>query len=190
MRIRGSNSVYSDTERRILIASANLLKEKHSVNIKIREVSKAAGIACSSFYLHYRSINDLIDVQSKRVLDDVRGLVDKLLTEKSSTEKKLLKLLIFLYKRRELLTLIDTTGNINLLAKIMKEIRPISEKGWLKYSNSITVGLKNMLVAEYIAELRLWSKENYSVNYLEVHAHRLAYFTINTPRFFAAVYKD
>ena len=188
MRQKRYNSVYFGTEKRILIAFAKLLKDHHSVDIRTSEVVREAGIATSSFYIHYHSLIDIIDKNERLILTGLDKIVSIQMQENSTIEKKLNNILFYLYRYRELLDVICGTHSISSPLNIMNHIRAIIECGWPNYCNTVRQRLYNLIIAEYLAELQLWWQEQFSIDFIPTHAKRLAYFTVNTPRFYAAIY--
>ena len=71
MRKHGQNKNYFDTEKKLLSALARVLKEKRSFNIKTREVSREAKLAYSSFYIHHKSLSELVRAYEEAILSDV-----------------------------------------------------------------------------------------------------------------------
>ena len=77
MRNRKANAVYSKTEQRILDALVKKLKEERSINVRTARVSLEAGIALSSFYIHYDSLSDLIIKNEQKLLSELKEYLAK-----------------------------------------------------------------------------------------------------------------
>lgn len=65
-----SESKYFHTAVKMDLALIALLKEKPFAYITIRELCEAAGVNRSTFYLHYETINDLLEETARYLLDD------------------------------------------------------------------------------------------------------------------------
>ena len=50
----------ADTKKRIFETSVALIKSKGYDNVTISEICKAAGLAKGSFYVHYKSKEDIV----------------------------------------------------------------------------------------------------------------------------------
>ena len=50
----------AETKRKIFETAIRLIKEKGYDNITISEISKASGVAKGSFYVHYKSKEDIV----------------------------------------------------------------------------------------------------------------------------------
>ncbi len=188
MRKSGLNSAYSKTEKRILAAFAKILKDNHLITVKTQDISKEAGIATSSFYIHYHSLSDLMIKNEAMITDGLKKLVYAEMRSNTSNERRLNNVLLFLYRHKEFLDITVLSKNVDFSLNIVSCIKPIAEYGWPKYSESIQIGLESIISAEYVAEINLWRKEHYSIDKISMHAHHMAYFTITAPKFYAALF--
>ncbi|MDO4967186.1 MAG: hypothetical protein Q4E70_00225 [Candidatus Saccharibacteria bacterium] len=189
MRRHGQNKNYFDTEKKLLSALARVLKEKRSFNIKTREVSREAKLAYSSFYIHHKSLSELVRVYEEAILSDVNLELKKALkTQNYSLEKSYQNILLALYRHRELLSVIINSRNIELPVKVIKTLKPLIVKDWRSYGRKTDEIIFYQLSAEIMTEIILWKTERFAVDEISKHAHRLAILTNNAPKQFAPLY--
>ena len=191
MRRPRNNRSYFDAERRILSATGKILNLKRAVSIKVREISRAAGLANSSFYIHYHSLSDLIEKNEKQILSDIELEVKKLLKDETcSLEKGYRNILFTLYKHKNYLNVIIKASNIEVSTKVMKILRPFITKNWSNYGTKVNDIVFHHLSAVAIAEIILWRKEQFSIDKISLHAHNLALLTNNAPKSLASIYYE
>ena len=65
-----SESKYFNTATKMDLALISLLKKKPFEFITVSEICKAAGVNRSTFYLHYETIDDLLNETTRYLLDD------------------------------------------------------------------------------------------------------------------------
>ena len=65
-----SESKYFNTATKMDLALISLLKKKPFEFITVSEICKTAGVNRSTFYLHYETINDLLNETSRHLLND------------------------------------------------------------------------------------------------------------------------
>ena len=70
MKVKKSNKLSKKTDELIKEALATLISKKYDLNnITVTDLIKKAGISRSSFYTHYNSINDLVELLQNETLD-------------------------------------------------------------------------------------------------------------------------
>jgi hypothetical protein len=188
MRRKENNSVYRGTEKNILRALSKILRADRPICIKTCEISKAAGLANSSFYVHYDSLHDLIFKNEAKLLAGLKKLFKKQMKEHNSLETDFKAILLYLYKYRDYLNVVIRAKNVGLPVTILNLLKQIIERDWLDYGYKTNKCLSRLIFAEFIAEFSLWHDEDYSIETIPKHAHHFAYFSKNTQRFFAAIY--
>jgi len=190
MRNRKANAVYSKTEQRILDALVKKLKEERSINVRTARVSLEAGIALSSFYIHYDSLSDLIIKNEQKLLSELKEyLIKKNYYKNLTIEGQYRNILLFLRRYRAFLDVSIKTDNIETLLKIIDLLKPIIKQTWPTYNISLSSKLYRLVAMEYIFELQLWSAEDYSVVKISEHAHHLCYLSRHAPQFYATLYE-
>ena len=93
------NRVYQRTERKIFNALASISRDKSLAEVQIRELTRVARIAESTFYDHYRNLADLMN--KNRVIF-LKHLEDEIKTNfqlEMSMEQFYEKLFIFYIKK-------------------------------------------------------------------------------------------
>lgn len=189
MRKSCENSVYSDTEKRILRALNNKLKEKRISSIKTNEISREAGIANSSFYNHYRSLSDLLERNEKKILEDIGQEVRKLLRKKDySIEKGYELILLKLYQHRDFLSIIIKIEGSDFFQKMSLKLKPFITRKWIGYGASVDEKIFRQLSANITEEIKIWRSERFSPNKISKHAHNLTTLTNNAQRNYAPIY--
>lgn len=189
MRRHGQNSVYYGSEKRILEGLSQVLIDTRSVNVKTRQVARAANMANSSFYIHYRSLTDLINTNEQKILNGLDLEIRKIMKEPDfSLERRYYNVLLYLYKYRELLNIMARSKNIETPTKIVTHLKPIVVERWNSYGKNVDEYIFWHFSAEAIVEFAIWRNERYSLDNLKKHAHNLAFFTNNAPAFFSPLY--
>lgn len=189
MRIHGQNSVYYDSEKRILNGLSKVLIDKRSINIKTREVARAAGIACPSFYIHYRSLTDLLDTNEQKILDGLDLEIRRIMKRKDfSLERRYSNILFYLYKYRTFLNIMARSKNIEIPLKIIYHLKPIVIENWNSYGEKTDEYIFWHFSAEALVELAIWRNERYALDRIKIHARNLAIFTHSAPANFASFY--
>ena len=188
MRKPGQNSAYFGTEKRILNALSSILRDRSSVHIKVKDVASVAGIASSSFYIHYKSLDDVISRNEHRIVNGVTHIIKTELVKNSSPAEIMKKSLYFLYRHRDYLDIVGYSCNVKFSIAVIMCLLPVLEKSWPKYPEEIRRKLENMLVLECCAELNLWWNEKFSFNKIAEHAGHLVYISVSTPKIYASMY--
>lgn len=190
MRQKGNNSIYRGTEKHILRALSKILKQHSPIRIKTCEISKAAGLANSSFYIHYKSLSDLVVKNEAKLLAGLEELLNRQACEQNSLESDFRNILLYLHQYRDYLTVVTHAKNLALPVAALNLLKTVIERDWSDYGCHTNNCLNRILCAEFIAEFSLWHDEAYSVDTIPEHAHRFAYFTQNTPKFFSQIYLE
>lgn len=188
MRISGQNSAYFGTEKRILNALSSILRDRSTVHIKVKDVADVAGIAISSFYLHYKSLDDVITKYERKIVSGIARIVKTELTKNSPPIEAMKKALYFLYRHRDYLDIVGYSSNIKFSIEVISNLVPLLEKPWPKYPEDIKRKLENMLTLECCAELNLWWNEGFSFSKIAEHAGHLVLISITTPKIYASMY--
>ena len=190
MRRKGQNSAYYGTEKLILNALSKILREKSSIQVKVKEVSETAGIAMSSFYLHYSSLDEVISKNEQKIADYVNHVVEIELSKNSPAIDSISKILYYLYRHRDYLDVIGYSCNFRFAIKVISCLAPLLERSWPNYPVPIKSRLSNLLIMECCAELNLWWKEGFSFNTIKTHAKNLVYISTATPKIYASMYAN
>ena len=188
MRHPKNNSVYFGTERRLLKATAKVLKKRHYLGLRTSEISRTAGLAGSSFYIHYRSLSDLIDKNQQKILKGLNRIIIQEKRHSGGLESFFRNVLLYLHLHRELLDLVVEVENVQLPLLVTHKIRPIVTRNWNSYGKKIDDRIYLLFEFNCIAEFSIWRSEKFSIDTLVEHSRRLTYFATNTPRFFAQIY--
>ncbi|MBR1802241.1 TetR/AcrR family transcriptional regulator [Candidatus Saccharibacteria bacterium] len=188
MRRSKSNSTYFGTEQRLLHAAAKVLKEKHALGVKTREISREAGLANSSFYIHYKSLSDLIDKNEAKILDAIDHVIDREQKVGSSTETILRNILFVLRKHQDVLDIVIGSENLSLPLKAMAKLRPLITRSWNSYGEKADDAIYRLVEFQFMAEVSIWKSEDFSIDTLSKHASHLAFFSANAPRLFIQIY--
>lgn len=187
MRKKGQSTSYYGSEKEILDAFAKLLDQNRSANIKVTDITTEAGLAASSFYIHYRSVGDLIEVNEKRILDAVDRTLSSPGFDKLTVQGKWRNILFALYKYHEVLDIMVKTRNIELFEKVFDDIERTVITSQLG-NKPLNKDLSHIIKLCLIAELDFWQKEHLSIDYIPVCACHLAFISSCAPRFFARMY--
>ena len=188
MRIRKNNSTYSKTDRRIIAAAARVFRRRHHLTISAKEISREAGIASSSFYIHYHSLAELIDKNESKIIDGIKKILRKKNISSDSLEDIFRSVLFFLYKNRDLIEIIIDSECLAIQMKVMDTLRPHITRAWLSYKSEVMDRLFHLVSFSFVAEISIWKKENFSVDTILRHAHRLAVMSESIPRLFVQLY--
>lgn len=189
MRRHAENTVYFGTDRKIIKAVGRVLKNNRSFGIKTREVSREAKVANSSFYIHYRSLTNLIEENENKILVNLNTEIKRIMKNKDHTlESGYRNILLVLYKYRDFLTVIIETENIGTLIKIAKYLKPFTTEKWGSYGEKANKQIFSQFTANFIAEIFFWKRERFSVDEIPYHAHNLTFLTIDAPKTYAKIY--
>ena len=71
-----NNQRYQDTEKLIQDTLLSLAQEKEIHKVTVWVICEAAHINCSSFYLHYLDIHDLIDKMGRKMMKEVGEMME------------------------------------------------------------------------------------------------------------------
>ena len=189
MIIAKQNSVYAKTEKRILKALYKVLKHNRSISLRVRTLTRETGIATSSFYIHYNSLTDLLDVNERRILGDLDKTIRmNMKNENQSEEKFYCNILICLYRYRELLKVFFITENFETPLKAIRHMKPFAVRRWNNYGLKTNEFIYEHYAYSVLAELNLWYKENFDFNRLEKHANHIAKINRLIPTFYTPIY--
>ena len=190
MRIKGLNSAYYGTEKRIMDATAKILKDNYSICIRTRDISREAGIALSSFYIHYHSLRELMDKNKERFITGLERVVELQINEDASIERKIRNILFYFYRYRAFLRVVCISRNTEVIDIAISKLKPLNREYMPRYDSYIKKCLYNMLAAEFIAEINLWWHEDFSIKHMPEHARHIAIFIRSTPKIYASIYSQ
>lgn len=183
MRRKGTSSVYLGSEKSLLDALSKLLDEHRSFYIRPRDITREADLASSSFYIHYSSVQNLIEVNEKKVLNAVERLINSDKYRRMPSEVKWRNILYCLYQYREYLAIVIKSENIGLLRKLfilIKDNTPTTRLNWCIKNERLV----NTTIYCLISVLELWQKEDFNIDKIEEYAKRLNQISASTPHFF------
>ena len=186
MRQKGLNSVYLGSEKEILDALSRLLENRRSFNIRAIDITREAGLAKSSFYIHYSSVKNLIEVNEKKILNAVEKVINSQGFEKMTIESRWRNILLALYRYHEFLDITIKAGNTNLMHKILnmtKDITIFPQNA--RILNDELIKVTNQCI---ISVLERWQKDNFSIDSIPIHAHSIACISASAPRFFWQIF--
>ena len=188
MRPPKNNSVYFGTEKRLLTAAAKVFKRRHFLGAKATEISHAAGLAESSFYIHYHSLPDLIDKNETKLIKGMKKVVKQARRNDDNLEWAFRNILLYLRSYRDFLGIVAETDNISLPLQIIHPLKHLIVKKWNNYGKETNDKLFRMFEFMCMADFSVWYSEGFSIKTLMRHSRHLAYLANNTPRFFAQIY--
>ncbi|MBP5511875.1 hypothetical protein J6X90_00595 [Candidatus Saccharibacteria bacterium] len=183
MRRKGTNSVYLGSEKSLLDALSKILNENRSFYIRPIDITKEANLAKSSFYIHYSSVQNLIEVNEKKVLNAIERLIQSDRYKRLSSEGKWRNILYCLYQYREYLTVIIKSENIGFQRKLftlLKDNTPTSRLNWCIKNEKLV----NVTIYCLIAVLEMWQKEGFNIDKIAEYAQKLNQISASTPHFF------
>lgn len=114
------------TKKQLLLGLTNLMQKKDIKDITVRELADLADINRGTFYLHYKSIYDMVDKIEDELFIDFNSLINKHTpNELKNTPFLLLKdVFTFIGNNAEMMVvLIGNNGNTTFLNKIKKAVR-------------------------------------------------------------------
>lgn len=88
------NNKSLSTKDRISIETFNLMRQNNGVNITISQVCKAAGITKSTFYYHYRSIDEVIETFSDIISQKLTIAMPSIFEQRTCVEQVLMAIKI------------------------------------------------------------------------------------------------
>lgn len=152
------------TKKQLLLGLTNLMEKKNIKDITVRELADLVDINRGTFYLHYRSIYDMVDQIEDELFIDFNSLINKHApNELKNTPFLLLKdVFTFIANNAEMMSvLIGNNGNITFLNKIKKagraksinnliEMYGIDKKNKIEYYASFQVAACVALVEEWL----------------------------------------
>lgn len=189
MRRPRNNRAYFNADRRILQATGKILKLKRTVSIKVCEISRVAGLAKSSFYIHYRSLSDLIEQNEQKILDNIDKEVTKILKDKDRTlEKSYRNVLLIFRQHKDFLGVAIRSNNVEMLIKVMKILKPVVTENWNDYGRKTNDAIFRQFSANAIVEISLWKSERFAVDEISKHARNLSALTRAAPKNFTSIY--
>jgi transcriptional regulator len=178
------NRVYQRTERKIFNALASISRDKSLAEVQIRELTRVAKIAESTFYDHYRNLADLMNKNRAIFLKHLEDEVKTNFQLEMSMEQFYEKLFIFLYKENRLeLMQMDFHKMMNLTL-FRVEFKMLIYRFWNRYEPELMEAIYDHFLADLVAELYRWRREKYHKNFIVKHARNLVYLTKNAPKFY------
>ncbi|RMF18790.1 MAG: TetR/AcrR family transcriptional regulator [Candidatus Dadabacteria bacterium] len=74
------------TRQRLIVAAQDLLRQQDYDAISVSEITRVAGVAQPTFYVHFRDKDDILEAAARAIGDDVRG------TMRAAREQMLLRI--------------------------------------------------------------------------------------------------
>ena len=111
------------TEEAISRALNQLLEEGRDINtISVRELTAAADITRSTFYLHYHDIPDLINSYLSEYLNNIASIIQKDYSQEPGKDRNLyLQLLKFMEDNHQRTSLVFSTRNYSSYSRFIEE---------------------------------------------------------------------
>ena len=145
--------------------------------VTITSICQRAGIFTSTFYRHYRSINELVETCSENLLQGFNVLLNEVDKERLSMEKLFKKWAWFIYQNREAFMLSILMDQKDLLLSMMRELRPVATLNW-RSSPQKTAKVYLIYSYEVIGIWMNWAKqEKFNIDKIVPHAQELNFLT-------------
>lgn len=165
------------------------MQKQRAINIHVRDLKEETGMAASSFYIHYKSLDDLIEVNENRVLAEVRAMLSEVDQETISVECFYRHILFIIYRYRDFFAICFYSNSATLLALVVDEFESFVMKDWNDYGVEVNACIFGQFQASLIKEIDFWSMENFDIDKLNKHANTIAKINRSMPIIFAALYK-
>lgn len=189
MRQPKNNSAYSKTERRILLSLGQVVQKRHAISIRVQDLKEETGLSGSSFYIHYKSLDDLIEINENRFLEDLRKTLATLDQENITSEYFYRQVLLVIYRYRDFFSISFFAKSNHLPILFVAEIKTFTIKDWNDYGLEVNDLIFGQFQASLIKELDFWSAEEFAIDELNKHANVIAQINRSTPLFFSSLYK-
>ena len=116
---------YQKTEQAILYALTKILSTKpHTFNLRPTDLARKSGITLSTFYRHYKNINEILDRQERRIMKRYRILINRLRPKHLTLKQTFRHVLIFIISHQEFFSLALSHHNRRLIYLMFCEIKP------------------------------------------------------------------
>lgn len=125
----------------------------------------------------------MMEVNEKKILFSIQKIISNPEFKELSLETKWRNVLFCLYYYRDFIEIVIKTENMKLISNILTLVSDemiICDRNKKIISQDILSITKLCLMSEIIA----WQKENFCIDTLPVHAHRMACISTLTPHFF------
>ena len=188
MKAAQENIIYRKTELKIIEALIKSFQNNHLVNLKLYKALAENGIPRTSFYLHYKSLSELINKNEEFILNGIHLEVDKKLKNNLTLERFYRNVLLFIYKNREKFALAIESKSIHLEMEMMKCIKPVISEYWNDYGESLNRYLFQHLTAAFAGEMRNWHDREYNPADIERRISNLTKLTYLIPRTYGPMY--
>lgn len=175
MAKRKSDARFLKSEK--LLISAVTAEIRGSKNVTITDICRRAGVFESTFYRHYRGLNDMIKSCENKILKDFSQLIAIATKENLPIEQLFRKWAFFIYRNRDMLCLSIAANQLNLLMIMIKNLWPIATVGWRSSPQKMQ---QIYLIYSYeIAGVWLeWAEqEHFATEKIPTHIQELSYLT-------------
>ena len=146
-----------NTKSRIILETLALIQKEPAHSITINEICRACDITKSTFYYHFRSIDDVIDSVSDVLEEELTSSLSEILSEETCIEQ-ILHIFMVIHRRiTEMGCAIAARRYILRLKRMQSSDFPRSEPGWsllvALFTKAISLGeLYTSLSAEELTE--------------------------------------
>lgn len=162
---------FQKSEKRILRGLAKLMKKCKSISIKVKELCLAARISSSTFYRHYRNVNEVLTKYEEEILQKFEAEMRQL-QETASTRQIFRQTLIFIYKKQGYFRVALMYGHLFMIRKLIKELDNFMELQRRKQMMSPL--MQEIFEHEMLGLIASWGqRDDFKVELLEYYVLQL-----------------
>lgn len=159
-------------------ALGHYLKRGKIINISVARLSEQAGVWCSTFYDHFKNVEDALDQYCHCYDQEIENLRDEIIQDKLTLELAICKVLKFINKHKLYYTNHMRFQNPAPFYTIIKIFRPLLACTWSNYGREkYDLGFK-IFSGEMLGVIYYWGdSEGFDEKKIVGHAnylHRLA----------------
>lgn len=176
MSERQSDLRYQKSEQRLLQSLDQLLQQGKM--IKVCDLCRQAGVFESTFYRHYRNIQDLINQKEQQLMQRFDRVLARARRHHEDLAQLVKDTLIFIYQNRTDLRLLSHIDHDKIPLAIMSKLRPLTTTHWQPYAPQKLALIYSIYSHEVAAVLTTWGEEeDFATTRLARHKHDIIYLT-------------
>lgn len=116
---------YEKTEAAIFDGLVKIItKNPRAISIRPSELAKKSGISASTFYRHYKTVDDILNKYEKRLLKKYRARFNYQKLKASTPKQTFHQVLFFIFSNRKIFTAYLGRGDHRLLYLMLSELKP------------------------------------------------------------------
>ncbi len=152
----------------------SFIRRGHIMKLKVRSVSDDANVYASTFYDHYKNMDDALIYAENRMKKDLHEL-KKTVAHNQDLEIIYLKILFFIHKHKDYYETVINWGKVSPLSQIVGDFRISICKKWRHYDKHELDRIFMIFSWEFGGVITFWGKhEHFDKTKIPIYAKKLA----------------